>query len=312
MLRARMFRARSAYGASTIEPMAKAGKALSSGIRAQARPSTAVRDSEAKRNLPARNGLPPGLLAPELSRLPRAQLESMLAAGREIVECYRVLHKGGLNVVGEVLRGAGTFYEHNHYPEDDVFDADTHSQYYYHAHRGLPGEHGHFHTFLRGKGMPPEVSLLEVPHDEPWPGGDDAIAHLVAISMDGYGIPIGLFAPNRWVTDDAWYPAGDLLAMLTRFRIDHAFPSWPVNRWISAMSILFRPHIEEILAERDRVISVWREALPTEDVFERRDLEILSHMPISVDETLAAVSAALERRQARPSTLGDCNETGTP
>jgi len=296
MLRARIFRARSVYGASTIEPMAKVGKPVSSGTRAAAASSKTARGGEAKRHLPARDELPPRLIAPEVSRLPRVQLEIMLAAGREIVECYRVLHKGGLNVVGEVLRGTGTFYEHNHYPEDDVFDADSHSQYYYHAHRGLPGEHGHFHTFLRGKGMPQEATALDVAHDESWPSGDDAIAHLVAISMDGYGIPIGLFAPNRWVTDDAWYPAGDLLAMLERFRIDHAFPSWPVNRWISAMSILFRAHIEVILAERDRVIAVWRDALPGEDVFERRDLEILAQMPISVDQTLAAVSAALERR----------------
>jgi hypothetical protein len=276
--------------------MAKVGKPVSSRIRAAAAASRTARAGEANHQLPARNVLPPALSAPEVSRLPRAQLEIMLAAGREIVECHRVLRKGGLNVVGEVLRGTGTFYEHNHYPEDDVFDADSHSQYYYHAHRGLAGEHGHFHTFLRGKGMPPDAASLEVPHDEPWPSGDDAIAHLVAISMDGYGIPIGLFAPNRWVTDDAWYPADNLLAMLERFRIDHAFPSWPVNRWISAMSILFRPHIEVILAERDRVIAVWRDALPGEDVFERRDLEILAQMPISVDETLAAVSAALERR----------------
>ncbi len=276
--------------------MAKVGKPVSPGPRAAAASRNSTRVPETERQLPAQTGSPAPLPAPDLSRLTRARLERMLAAGREIVECHRVLHKGGLNVVGEVLRGTGTFYEYNHYPEDDVYDADSHAQYYYHAHRGLAGEHGHFHTFLRAKGMPQGASPVAAPHSEPWPNGENAIAHLAAISMDGYGIPIGLFAPNRWVVDDAWYEAPQLIAMLERFHIDHAFPSWPVNRWISAMSILFRPHIEAILAERDRVMTAWRKALPGEDVFERRDLEILAHMPISVDETLAAVSAALERR----------------
>lgn len=220
----------------------------------------------------------------------------MRAAGREIAECQRVLAKAGLNVVGELLRGQVTFYENDHYPENDIHDADSHAQYYYHAHRGLEGEHGHFHTFLRAPGMPGGVAPLEVPHAEPWPSGDEALAHLIAISMDAYGFPIGLFAPNRWVAGDTWYPAEDAIAMLERFRIDHAYPSWPVNRWIGAMFVLFRPHIEALLIERDRVIGAWREALPDEDVLERRAIEILSHMTISVEQTLAEVNAALDRR----------------
>jgi hypothetical protein len=38
------------------------------------------------------------------------------------------------NIVGEVLRGHGVFREWDHYPPDDVFDAVTHAQFYYHAH----------------------------------------------------------------------------------------------------------------------------------------------------------------------------------
>jgi hypothetical protein len=135
--------------------------------------------------------------------------------------------------------------------------------------------------------MPAGLAPLDVPHAEPWPAGDEALAHLIAISMDGYGTPIGLFAPNRWVTGDTWYAARDVIAMLERFRIGHAWPSWPVNRWLGAMFVLYRPHIEALLLERDRAIAGWRAALPGEDVLERRDLEILVHLPISVDETLA-------------------------
>ena len=85
---------------------------------------------------------------PDLADIALEQRRAMLDAACEIETCYRVLRKGGLNVVGEVLRGYD-FIEMKHYPPDDVFDADTHSQYYYHAHREVENEHGHFHTFLR-------------------------------------------------------------------------------------------------------------------------------------------------------------------
>ena len=235
----------------------------------------------------------PALATPRLASLPRRQLEAMRAAGLEIDECRRALTKGGLNVVGELLRGQGTFREYDHYPENDVHDAESHAQYYYHAHRGLVDEHGHFHTFLRRPGMPPSVAPSEALHTEPWPSGDKALAHLISISMDAYGVPIGLFAPNRWVVGDTWYPAHDVIAMLDRFRIDHANPSWPVNRWLSAMFILFRPHIVDLLLERDRVIEAWRKKLPGEDVLENRELEILAHLPISVESTLAGLDAVL-------------------
>ncbi|MGQ0544484.1 MAG: DUF6969 family protein [Betaproteobacteria bacterium] len=225
--------------------------------------------------------------------LRRAELAARRAAGREVLECRRVLQKGGLNLVGEVLRGQGKFYENNHYPENDVYDAESHAQYYYHAHRGLAGEHGHFHTFLRHRGMPAQAAPLDMPHAEPRPSGDEALAHLIAISMDVYGEPIGLFAPNRWVAGDTWYAAGDVIAMLGRFRIDHAWPSWPLNCWLGAMFVLFRPHIEALLAERDRVVAAWRGSLAGEDVLERRDLEILAQLPVSVDETLAEVEKEL-------------------
>ena len=81
----------------------------------------------------------------KIDTLPRESLEPMLAAGDEILECYRVLAKTGDNIVGELLRHQGTFYEWNHYPKGDIFDHATHSQYFYHAHvKGQrKGEHGH-------------------------------------------------------------------------------------------------------------------------------------------------------------------------
>ena len=233
--------------------------------------------------------------AREFSALARPALQLMRDAGAEVLECRRALDKGGLNVVGEILRGQGKFIEYEHFPADDVYDADTHAQYYYHAHRGGEGEHGHFHTFLRAAGMPAGVAPVPYTGGEPWPGGDQALSHLIAISMDAYGVPIGLFTVNRWVTGDTWYPARDVIAMLDGFVIDHANPSWPVNRWIGSMLRLFRPRIEALVLARDQTLAAWARSHPDRDVFEDRELEIMSHTAISVESQIAAVAAALAR-----------------
>lgn len=231
--------------------------------------------------------MPVSIDAPDLHGLSPKKRAAMRAAGQEVFECYRVLEKGGLNVVGEVLKGQGDFVEMEHYPRDDVFDTETHGQYYYHAHRGSDLEHGHFHTFMRAGGMPAGVAPLDYPQaSEPWPRDDDAICHLVAIAMDAWGYPTGLFCVNRWVTDEAWYPAEAVIAMLDRFAVDHAFPNWAVNRWITAFLRLYRPHIEALIRHRDQVIAAWQQTYPDRDVFEDRALEITGYLPVAVDELL--------------------------
>ena len=46
-----------------------------------------------------------------LRKLPQSELETMAIAGEQVLECYRVLQKSDSNVVAEVLRGQGGFYE---------------------------------------------------------------------------------------------------------------------------------------------------------------------------------------------------------
>ena len=48
-------------------------------------------------------------------------------------------------------------YDGQTYHAGDVYDAETHAQFFYHAHpaeQRRSGEHGHFHCFLRPRGMP--------------------------------------------------------------------------------------------------------------------------------------------------------------
>ena len=236
----------------------------------------------------------------DLPNLPRSRLLAMKDAGDRILECYRVLQKTEANVVGEVIKGYETFYEWDHYPEGDVYDHETHAQYYYHAHppegraKRFGREHGHFHTFLRPKGMPSGVTPADVADFEAPAGDNDALGHLIGISMNQAGYPIRLFTTNRWVTGEAWYEADDVIRMLDCFNMDLAYPSWPVNIWLTAMPSLFRPQIEALLHKRDKAVADWEKKNPGENAYEDRRLELPSLAAISVEDQIAAVLGALE------------------
>lgn len=225
------------------------------------------------------------LKTPQAEELDDLTLKALMQAGTELDACARALTKGGINVVGEILRGQGTFYEMDHYPEGDVYDSDHHAQYYYHAHREDAEEHGHFHTFLRGSALPDDMTPATGFHEtQAWPKGEDAVAHLVAVSMDAWGKPIGLFATNRWVTDETWFSAEDVIRQIDRFQVDHAWPSWAVNLWLSALVRFYRPHIEQLLRHRDAVIARRHLEAPGTDVLEDRSLEITGQLSINPDQ----------------------------
>lgn len=235
------------------------------------------------------------VLEEALSGLSRDTLERLKAAAEEAQNCERVLRKTSSNVVAEVLRNQGTFYQWNHYPKGDAIDWETHSQYYYHAHPKdeRPGEHGHFHTFLRYQGMPGGVEPAKLDH--PQKSNKNRIgAHIGAVSMDKKGHAVKVFTTNRWVTDETWYPAGEMMRMIDRFEIDHTFPSWATNRWLSAAIILFSPQIKHLHVQRDAAIAAWQAEHPGEDVFEDRKLEVTSEIDVNVEKQKAAVEKALK------------------
>jgi len=233
---------------------------------------------------------------PTLDSLSVSQLKTMNEAADRILECYRILQKSNSNIVAEILRGQGEFVEFDHYPEGDIYDNESHSQYYYHAHRA--DEHGHFHTFLREAGMDKSAKPIQQSHEKYMDERDDTLSHLIAISMNNAGYPIGLFAVNRWVTAENWYSADDVIEMLDRFEIDLSFPSWPANIWLTAMLQLFRPEIESLIINRDQVIQQWQDKNPDNDVFEDRALELTGYVDISVERQISGVRQALADKQA--------------
>ena len=233
----------------------------------------------------------------DFSKVSETELKEMQEAGHNVINCHRILAKTNDNIVGELLRDHEEFFEWDHYPDGDVYDFENHGQYYYHAHpkEERPGEHGHFHTFLRPDGMPPGatpavVGGFAMPEDP-----DDALSHLAAISMDPKGFPIKLFTTNRWVTGEVWYEARDVCRFLHRFEIDlaplmdckclgdkHGHTVSPANP---------RTH----LPTRYRRASTQR-SFPDRDVFEDREFEVVTECDVDLDAQMSAIEAVLSAR----------------
>ena len=212
-----------------------------------------------------------------LNTLSKERLQAMSEAGQRVLECYRVLQKTNHNVVGELLDTAEDFFEWDHYPDGDVYDHETHAQYYYHAHP--PGErtekfgeeNGHFHTFLRPRGMPKKIKPVPLPdYEEPESDNDD-LTHFVGISMNAAGYPVRIFTTNRWVTGEAWYKAEDVIELLDSF---------------------------DLLRERDKAVTDWEVRHPGINAYDDRDLELTSVKGISVEDQIKAVDAALKKKRA--------------
>lgn len=223
------------------------------------------------------------------------ELERIAEAAAEVVNCIRVLEKSGTNLVAEVLAG-GDFIAFDHYPPDDVYDPQSGAQYYFHAHpqdRGPWNDYGHFHTFLGHDAMVDQATALPGSSASNVPAQKPAPTHLIAISMDRAGRPVRLFTTNRWVTAESWYDAEDLIVRLDRFVIDLAKPSWPLNRWISAMLVLYRNEICDLIRARDEKVSRWQQNHPRSVAFEDHRLEVTSGQQIDLDVKLTQIRAAL-------------------
>ena len=231
-----------------------------------------------------------GFMNPELDfqSLTPLLLEEMAAAGRDFLDCQKSLRERGLTITDEFSERR--LYPFDHYPRGDVYDPVSCSQYYFHFHR--EGEHGHFHTFLRPKGMPADIQPAD-PMDQRPPGDNDALSHLVAIAIDAQGQPDMLFTTNRWVTAETWYKADDVKRMLPCFHVSHDRPSDLLNRWVTALVTLFQPQIERLLDERDATIARYSHRLPGIPVFDDRELEVTSQMSIDVPWQIGQVQQTL-------------------
>lgn len=253
--------------------------------------------------------------------------EREAAAAATLRDCRAALAARGSNILrevtstaGEAASGAGpdiVLDEWRHYPHGEVYDPETHAQYFFHRHppaaardTGGEVEHGHFHLFLRGEGIPAGIMPLLLPdqavasaappaappslRSEPLKRGRrDEVCHLVAVAVDGRGEPVRLLTTNRWVTGETWYAAADMVRMLGRFHLSGDGPWGLVNRWLGSVIVLFQPEIAALLRRRDKTVMERRWRWRT-NVLEDARLEITSILDIDLDARLAMVDAGAE------------------
>lgn len=246
-------------------------------------------------------------------RVGPAELARMHAAAAVVDDCRRALHAAAGGILGRIAADHAALEAWRHYPIGEVYDPKSHAQYFYHAHPAagrLEREHGHFHTFLRAAGMPSGVAPLVLPEAAvaaapPPPqaaplehGMRDGVSHLVALALDWRGEPVRLFTTNRWVTGETWYRAEDVILMLDRFTIAEDGPSAPLNRWLGAMMVLFRPQIAALLRDRDEAAVRWRRRRRA-NVFEDTRIETMSSLEIGLEAQLAF----LDRVRSQPAAV---------
>lgn len=238
-------------------------------------------------------------LAERLRRLGRDELLAMYAAAADVTESVAALAESGKNPVTEVLGAADVVEEWSHFPPGDVIDAATQSQYYYHAHAAaerVAGEHGHFHTFVRPQNLDPTLRPAALSKNANADDPASWVMHLAGISTDASGRLIRLFTTNRWVTDEAWYGADDVIGMIDNFDMTGDTPSPELSRWVTGVTGMFRPQIADLVRKRDEVVVRHRAAHPGRDVFEDRDLQVTSEMSIDFLTQVRAIEAALESK----------------
>ena len=218
-----------------------------------------------------------------------------LAAG-EIIAVLEATAARGSHIVSDLI-GDAAFTVGDHYPPDDVYDHVTGAGFFYHAHPIGPrayvsglrelAEHGHFHLFINRRAVPPGVKPLERPGRpiENW-----GLCHLVAIVMDISGIPSRIFTTNQWLSKEWMYPAPVVIDLLDRFEIGDRTPA---SIWVTAMVALFRPQIEFLLHERDRLLITNAAHHLPQSAVHGETLEITSQVEIDIDRQIVAVDRAL-------------------
>lgn len=181
-------------------------------------------------------------------------------AAQEAAYCERLLAKSGENVLRETLRDAASVAAWSHYPAGDVYDPDSGGQWYYHCH--LPPaddvEHGHYHCFVRPA------------------GAEGPVHHLIAVGVDAYGKLHRLFTVNQWVVGDNWLDAEPTIALLPRFDMELAKPSYLVNRWLTAILRQYQDEIEQLIRQRDEHLASHALAGGIALVREDRTIEVTS------------------------------------
>jgi len=218
-----------------------------------------------------------------LANLSEEDFDEVANAAETILMIQQALSNDGISILGELLRDQGDapIEVWEHYPADDFRDPNSGAMFYYHAHspeEWKRDEHGHFHLFVR-------------------PSSEGEFTHVMALSMNSYGVPNGIFTTNGWVTDEVMLPAEEVIQLVDeRWEIARARPSWLVVQWMNAVIKIVRPKLEELLKSRDQAIGWTNNHKFTTDIFNDLNTHILSEIPLDFLGMLKAVQAEVRFR----------------
>lgn len=217
-------------------------------------------------------------------------MAELLQAARASVDGFAEATRQHGSLLQSWIRGRAV-RAFEHYPEGDVIDVVHGSQFYYHAHRGS-AEHGHLHLFWHATASGRRSRARAVARR--WVR--TAPSHLLAISLDARGLPVGLFTVNQWVTGGHWFDAATTLSMLDRFHVEPDAEHGAACRWLAGFLRLYRPLAADLLVRRDR-----RLARQPDAVAARHDkaLEVLSASRIDWSADLDALEATAAPRVRR-------------
>lgn len=207
----------------------------------------------------------------------RAGQELSLSHAAEVAVAVPLRYAAaGRSLAWAALAGTRRFEPLRHHPRRDVVDRQRRTRFYYHAHgdrRWTEPEHGHFHLFRDG-------------------GGAGDHTHLAALSLDAQGLPLRWFAPNGWVTGEAWRPAAQVGQALDGFEVQTAGPLAPVARWLGAMVALFRSELVQMLQARDAELQRLVGAGSREAVWADRRHEVLASCSAQLPQRLSHIGLA--------------------
>lgn len=210
-----------------------------------------------------------------LGECTRRELLAAARAAHTVISVMQACAERGHSVLTAMLP-ATVPQVWQHYTLDESHDRQQGYHYYYHCHPRTKGrEHGHFHLFAQ-TGTHAERRK----------------SHLLAVAVDGRGLPLRLFTTNRWVTEEHWLRADAVLRLLRGFSL-HSPARQPLHDWLAALLRLFAPQARALVQARDARLSQLSLQRPPAAVLDDRRIQIFSQTAISITGQIRALERAL-------------------
>ena len=169
------------------------------------------------------------------------QNKKLVCAAETLLDVQYGYAQKGIALSQAALCGARDFIAWQHYPRNDLADATSGDEFYYHAHDAdeMPkAEHGHFHVFKRDLKNPARFF------------------HLIGIALNNQGLPVRLFTTNQWVTGERIVDAKKIQRAVAAFSVHSTGRTAPLARWVTAMMQLYAVEIVSLAQQRDAVIAL--------------------------------------------------------